>query len=97
MAQCSIGEIEMINPWLSLSLRTARLELEAENAVVDSLFRMADAGTSHASETIAAPEQVILMEEEPTAANVPAESRAALVPKAMKVQSRTRRKRRKNK
>jgi hypothetical protein len=48
----------MINPWLSLSLRTARLGLEAQNAVIDSLFRMAGTGRSNNSTSIAAPEPI---------------------------------------
>jgi hypothetical protein len=86
----------MISPWLSLSLRTARLSLEVQSALVDRFFRVAAAAWS-LTDSIAAPEQIIHVEEARPHTAAPARRRAAAVRKAMKVHKQTRHKNRKRK
>jgi hypothetical protein len=95
----------MINPWLSLSLRTARLGLEAQNAVFHSLFRMAGTGNSNSSKPIAAPEpitqggaseHIVHLEDKLSNSDLPTKGRARVAPSAMKVHKRTLRKGRKH-
>jgi hypothetical protein len=86
----------MINPWFSLSLRTARIGLEAQNAVVDSLFRMAETGNSNSFTSTAAPEQIVHLEDKLSNSDVRTKGRSSVAPSAMKVHKRTRRKGRKH-
>jgi hypothetical protein len=102
----------MMNPWLSLSLRAARLGLEAQNAVIDSLFRVAETGRSNNSTSIAVPpvtqaaleevaqadtsEHLVHSEGNSSNSDVPAKGRASVAPSAMKVHKRTLRKDRKH-
>jgi hypothetical protein len=101
MAQCSIGECEIMNPWLALSLRTARLGLEAHNAAIDSLFRLAKVSTSDSSEPIAVPEvnaaaPIVPVQQDPLDRDFQADGRSAVGPQAMKIHKKTRKKGRKH-
>ena len=88
----------MFNPWLSFSIRTARLGWETQAAVVDQLLRMAGLGSSDRPESSAeahvtaqpAREQIA----EPPAASLEArpvtpaaESESLVAPKAAKIHS----------